>query len=171
MVRRRRFARRRSDPHRLLRRPRRAELDEARQGARGEGEEVDDAARDVFGGEAPGYSREQLVRRLAYRVQELAQGGVSQATRATLRAIAERDGAGGHVAPLARRNANAGGPAPGTRLVREWHGKRHEVVVVSGGFDYQGKIFKSLSGVAKAITGQHWNGPLFFGIRSRRKAT
>ncbi len=125
--------------------------------------------RDLYGTEPPGYSKVHLVRRLAYRVQELAHGGLPDATRAALRAVAERDGACGQVTRLTRRNANDGGPIPGTRFVREWHGQRHEVAVVEGGFEYQGKCYRSLSAIAKVITGQHWNGPLFFGLRDRKR--
>ncbi len=125
--------------------------------------------RDLFGTEPPGYSKAHLVRRLAYRLQELAHGGITDATRAALRAVAERDGQPGQGMRLTRRDANDGGPVAGTRFVREWHGQRHEVAVVEGGFEYQGKIFRSLSAIAKLITGAHWNGKLFFGLRSRRK--
>ena len=123
----------------------------------------------LYGNSAPGYSREHLIRRLAYRIQELAHGGVSDATRAQLRAIAAKDCPSGQVRPLARRDANQGDPVPGTRYVREWHGQRHEVTVIDGGFEYGGKTFRSLSAVAKAITGQHWNGPLFFGLKKRKE--
>lgn len=125
----------------------------------------------LYGTDAPGYSKAYLIRRLAYRVQELAHGGLSEATRATLRAVVGRDGANDQVKPLTRRNANVGAPVAGTVFVREWHGQRHEVTVVDGGFDHQGKVYRSLTAVAKAITGQHWNGPLFFGIRSRKKGS
>ena len=54
---------------------------------------------------------------------------------------------------------------PGTMLIREWNGERHEVMVLDGGFEYQGRKFRSLSAVAKHITGTKWNGPLFFGLR------
>ncbi len=127
--------------------------------------------RDLFGTEPPGYSRAHLIRRLCYRLQELRHGGLPDATRATLRAKAEADGASGQGARLVRRNANDGGPVVGTRFVREWHGERHEVTVVEGGFEYAGKIFRSLSAVAKTITGQHWNGRLFFGLRDRKRGS
>ncbi len=123
----------------------------------------------LYGSDPPAYSREHLIRRLCYRVQELAHGGVSDATRATLRAIAECDGAGGQGARLVRRNANDGGPIPGTRFVREWHGERHEVAVVDEGFEYAGRTYRSLTAIAKVITGQHWNGRLFFGLRDRKR--
>jgi hypothetical protein len=57
------------------------------------------------------------------------------------------------------------GPAPGMRLAREWAGKRHEVVVIESGVIYEGRKFNSLSQVARHITGIHWNGPRFFGLR------
>ena len=56
---------------------------------------------------------------------------------------------------------------PGTRLVREWQGVEHAVTVLESGFEYQGKPFKSLSAVANAITGTHWSGPLFFGLKTQ----
>lgn len=53
---------------------------------------------------------------------------------------------------------------PGTRLVRDWHGAGHTVTVLDDGFEYGGKRWKSLTAIAKAITGAHWNGPRFFGL-------
>ena len=127
--------------------------------------------RTLFGTEPPGYSKEHMCRRLAYRVQELAHGGLPDATRATLRAVAERDGACTPGARLVRRKANDGAPVPGTRLVREWHGERHEVTVVVNGFEYRGRLFRSLSAVAREITGSRWNGRLYFGLRDRKKGS
>jgi hypothetical protein len=60
-------------------------------------------------------------------------------------------------------------PVVGTRLVREWRGERHEVTVVPGGFEYLGRLYRSLTAIAKVITGQHWNGRLFFGLRRRNQ--
>ncbi|WP_342133551.1 DUF2924 domain-containing protein [Hydrogenophaga sp. OTU3427] len=54
---------------------------------------------------------------------------------------------------------------PGTRLLREWQGTTHEVRVLDSGFDYAGQTYKSLSAIARAITGTPWSGPLFFGIK------
>jgi hypothetical protein len=59
---------------------------------------------------------------------------------------------------------------PGTKLVREWHGHVHMVSVIEDGFEYQGERFRSLTRVARRITGIHWSGPLFFGISKRRRA-
>ena len=55
--------------------------------------------------------------------------------------------------------------AAGTRLAREWAGRRHEVIVTEGGVTYEHRTFGSLSEVARHITGQRWNGPRFFGLR------
>jgi hypothetical protein len=60
-------------------------------------------------------------------------------------------------------------PVEGTRLVREWNGERHEVTVVAGGFEYGGRRYRSLTAVATAITGAHWSGPAFFGLRSAKQ--
>lgn len=56
--------------------------------------------------------------------------------------------------------------SPGTRLLREWQGRTHHVTVVAEGFEYDGKAFRSLTAIARAITGMAWSGPLFFGLRS-----
>jgi hypothetical protein len=54
----------------------------------------------------------------------------------------------------------------GTRLVREWNGRRYEVTVVPGGFVFEGRRYRSLTAITKAITGTHWNGRAFFGLRN-----
>lgn len=56
--------------------------------------------------------------------------------------------------------------SPGTRLLREWQGSTHQVTVLDSGFEYAGKKFKSLSAVARSITGTAWSGPLFFGLKT-----
>ena len=61
-------------------------------------------------------------------------------------------------------------PIPGTRLVREWQGKRHEVIVLPEGFDYEGRPYRSLTAVARHITGGSWNGLVFFGLRRPARA-
>lgn len=119
--------------------------------------------RELFGTEAPGYSASHLKRRLAYRVQELAFGGVGEVTRAKLRAHIDNDESG--AVRLKQRKQRDGLPVIGTRLIRIWHDQRHEVTVVSDGCEYQGRRFKSLSAIAKVITGSHWNGRAFFGLR------
>ena len=116
--------------------------------------------RELYGTEPPAYRRDQLVKRLAYRVQELAYGGVSEATRAELRESlnGERlDADATTVTRLKRRNSAHGAPVVGTRLVREWRGRRYEVTVVEGGYEFNGQRYRSLSAVAKVITRAHWN--------------
>jgi len=123
----------------------------------------------LFGRDAPAsYRPEQLVRRLAWRVQEIHYGGLSQKAQDALRrVVAEDDLAGGR--PRAPRRP-AGALAPGTRLVRSWGGGDHVVTATAdGGFEYAGKRFRTLTAVAKAITGQHLSGPRFFGLVAARE--
>jgi hypothetical protein len=105
----------------------------------------------------PVAGRSYLESRLGYRIQELAYGGLKPETIKRLDALATRG-----VDPGRRRIER---PLAGTRLVREWGGVEHHVTVLVDGFEYQGRRFKSLSAVAKAITGTQWNGPAFFGLR------
>jgi len=119
----------------------------------------------LFGTEAPAYSRPFLVKRLAYRIQELAHGGLSQQTRERIQKIAENNGLDEMAALPQDQPKKKGMPVIGTRLVREWNGQRYEVTVVHNGFEYNGKTYRSLTAITKAITGTHWNGPAFFGLR------
>jgi Protein of unknown function (DUF2924) len=112
----------------------------------------------------PPYNRAYLEKRLAYRIQEIAHGGLSDETRARLDALA--DGEEHRAAAAARRRRRAEAPLAGTRLVREWQGVEHHVTCLGdGGFEWQGRKYKSLSAVARAITGTQWNGWLFFGLK------
>jgi hypothetical protein len=58
------------------------------------------------------------------------------------------------------------GPVVGTQLIREWRGIEHRVTVLADGFEWEGRRYKSLSAVTRAITGTRWNGPVFFGLRA-----
>jgi hypothetical protein len=125
-----------------------------------------DKWRALFGADTPAYSAEHLARRLAYRVQELAHGGLSEQARRTLEQVAAES-----VPTDTARRAGRGklkakaGLVPGTRLVRLWGGKRHEVTVgLDGTFEYAGRRYHSLTKVALAITGAHHSGPRFFGL-------
>jgi hypothetical protein len=93
-----------------------------------------------------------LARLLAWRIQAAAFGGLDAETRRTLR----RKGSSSRERQL----------AAGSRIVREWQGRRHEVTVGEGTYQYEGQTYRSLSAVAKAITGVKWNGPRFFGLRA-----
>ena len=112
-------------------------------------------------------SREVLQLGIAWKLQEKALGGMSPALKRRLREL-ER--------ALEDNGERALSPAtalkPGTRLMREWGGKTHDVLVLEGGFAWRGKTWRSLSAIARAITGAHWSGPRFFGLarRSPRRA-
>jgi hypothetical protein len=115
---------------------------------------------ELNGKPAPAFNRPYLISRLAYRIQELAHGGLKPATHAKLDALAD-----GLDPKQARKRAPAQLIA-GTRLCRGWQGVEHVVTVLhDGDFDWQGRRYASLSAVARAITGTRWNGPLFFGLR------
>jgi hypothetical protein len=120
--------------------------------------------RELFDAEPPPYNRRFLESRLAYRIQELAYGGLKPATVERLAALAE--GVGGKANRRARVAQER--PITGTRLLREWHGVEHSVTVRDDGFEYQGRPFKSLSAIARLITGTRWNGWIFFGLKNQR---
>jgi hypothetical protein len=115
--------------------------------------------RRLYRGQPPRLSRDLLIRTVAYRMQELAYGGLSKATQRKLDALTKELTLKGSIAitpDLALR--------PGARLAREWRGRTHTVVVREDGFEYRGKVFPSLTKIAHAITGAHWSGPRFFGL-------
>ena len=123
--------------------------------------------RDLFEREPPPYNRRFLESRLAYRIQELAYGGLKPETIERLEALAdELEGKGGK----RRRSALASRPISGTRLIREWKGVEHCVTVRDEDFEYQGRPYQSLSAIARAITGTRWNGLVFFGLKNQRSA-
>ena len=116
-----------------------------------------------FGHRPPAKGRRTLlIDCLAYSIQEQAFGGLSFATRAKLRKLANDVLEGRSPVILTKTQIK-----PGTRLVRAWGGETHEVQVLEGGFSYRGENYPHLSGIAKVITGARWSGPLFFGIRKR----
>jgi hypothetical protein len=118
--------------------------------------------------EAPAsLSRDLLVRALTYKLQKLAHGGLSQSARRALHALAPMTGAGSGAAAGAARAPLK----PGVRLVRDWHGEAHIVLVLADGFAYRGQRYRSLTQIAKAMTGVHWSGPRFFGVFERRRAS
>lgn len=99
-----------------------------------------------------------LARALAYDAQAKTLGGLSKAEIKRL----SRFGASGKV------EAATGGLLPGTWLSRTWHGEVHQVIVLETGFEYRGQRWSSLSEIARHITGAHWSGPRFFGLKSPR---
>jgi hypothetical protein len=124
--------------------------------------------RELFGAEPPPYNRSFLERRLAYRIQELAYGGLKRDTTERLRALAKQEQ---RVSKGPRRPTSATNrPIVGTRLVRQWKGVEHHVTVLADGFEYLGQPYRSLSVVAREITGTRWNGWVFFGLKNQRDA-
>ena len=121
--------------------------------------------RDLFDREPPPYNRRFLESRLAYPIQELAYGGLSEETLERLEALAdELEGKKSRRSSLLNNR-----PIAGTQLIREWNGVEHRVTVRNSDFEYQGRPYKSLSAVAKHITGTQWNGLVFFGLKNTRK--
>ena len=118
--------------------------------------------RELYNREPPSFNRDFLIKRLAYRIQELAYGGLSARAEAKLDRLIADEEARLNGKPVSRRGDR---PIAGTRLIREWQGVEHTVTVLVDGYEYQGRPYRSLSAVARAITGTRWNGPLFFGVR------
>jgi DUF2924 family protein len=119
--------------------------------------------RDLYDRETPPYNKPFLVKRLAYRIQELAYGGLSARAEAKLDRLIDEEEARLNGKPAKRRGDR---PIAGTRLIREWHGVEHTATVLDDGYEYQGRRYKSLSAIARAISGTRWNGPAFFGLRN-----
>ena len=106
-------------------------------------------------------NRRYLESRIAYKIQEAAYGGLSPETRQRLIQIGMK-----HSKIKQRQKPQEIYLAPGTVLIREWAEKDHQVrVTAEGWFEYEGKPFRSLSAVARHITGSQWSGPLFFGLK------
>jgi hypothetical protein len=124
--------------------------------------------RDLFESEPPPYNRRFLESRLAYRIQELAYGGLKPETIERLEALAEQIHEKNPPRPP-RRNQTR--PIAGTRLIREWGGVEHHVTVRDEDFEYEGRPYKSLSAIARSITGTRWNGWTFFGLKNHKDRT
>jgi hypothetical protein len=114
---------------------------------------------------SPHLSRELLIRAVAYRMQEVALGGLRPEPQRQLRQIAQELKQTAEGAKRFRPQLK-----PGTRLLREWQGRTYEVVVLDDGFCWQGAQYRSLSAIARKITGTAWSGPLFFGLNQNRSA-
>ena len=120
----------------------------------------------IFDAPAPNNSRTFLESRLAYRIQELTYGGPDKQTRRLLDLLADEvEGTLTRKAQI----ADPRNPVVGTKLIREWDGTAHTVTVLKDGFDWGGQRYKSLSAVARAITGTRWNGYRFFGLRESKR--
>ncbi len=100
-----------------------------------------------------------LRRSIAYRIQEKAYGGLDKATSRLLKKLVAEYAKNPGKLVLPRRIK------AGTTLVRKWKGQRYQVTVMEKGFAYEGKVYDSLSEIARRVTGVRWNGPRFFGLR------
>jgi hypothetical protein len=115
---------------------------------------------------SPHLSRELLLRAVAYRMQEVVFGGLRPQSQRQLLRIAREFNETGAARIRARPELK-----PGTRLVREWRGRTYDVLVLDGGFSWQDTQYRSLSALARTITGTAWSGPLFFGLKTNHPAT
>lgn len=136
---------------------------------------------EVYGEPTRSYHRDFVIRKIAWRLQANEEGDLSERARRRALEIA-RDAdlrlrppsrlrlVGDHDGPVVTKTlktaANGALPMPGALLTRDYKGRRIVVRVLERGFEFEGEVFKSLSAMAKAITGTHWNGPLFFGIQA-----
>jgi DUF2924 family protein len=119
--------------------------------------------------EPPRTSRDLLLRAIAYRLQEVEFGGLPRWARQSLAGSTSVTGpsAPGELAPKAAEPRLK----PGARLVREWHGRPHTVLVLDNGFEFEGRRYRSLTQIACEITGAHWSGPRFFGLGKRHEGS
>lgn len=107
-----------------------------------------------------GMSRDLLTRFIAHSIQEQALGGLSKSTLRRLETLARS-----FEQPDSKAQGSAPSLKPGTKLVREWGGATHTVMILDDGFEYLGKRYGSLTKVAAAISGLHRSGPAFFGLK------
>lgn len=120
--------------------------------------ELQDVWLQYFNTEPPRFNRVNLERKIAYRIQELAYGGLSSETKAKLNRMKS-----GSPTDLPARKRDL--PPSGTIITREYNGVEHRVMVTEDGFIYQNMKYTNLSRIARVITGTTWSGPLFFGLK------
>ena len=117
---------------------------------------------ELYGFDCGATNAKGLRNRIAYKLQEICFGGISEEDKELLEKLADNDPA----ANLNFKDVRFMPAAKGKRLRREWRGKTYEVLIRDdGNFEYNGVIFHSLTSVAGVITGTHWNGKKFFGVK------
>ncbi|HEV2293856.1 MAG TPA: DUF2924 domain-containing protein [Tepidisphaeraceae bacterium] len=138
---------------------------------------------EVFGEPSRSGNKDYLFKKIAWRVQSLAEGGLSERARrraeelardADIRTTIPRPPKVAVNAPVRTTTLKLPTPhdrlpIPGTLLTRTYRGKHVAVTVLADGFDYEGQVYRSLSAVAKVVTGSHWNGHLFFGLTTHKR--
>ncbi|MDQ8699231.1 DUF2924 domain-containing protein [Hyphomicrobium sp. LHD-15] len=107
-------------------------------------------------------SRDLLIRGIAFKLQERVLGGLSRSTLRKLEGLRSSEATAPAAASPSLR--------PGTKLIRDWGGETHSVLVLNSGFEWRGKTYRSLSTIARAITGAHWSGPRFFGLKRQSRS-
>jgi hypothetical protein len=123
-------------------------------------QELEEEWRSVFSKDSPpAFGNDLLARAIAYRLQEKAYGGLSAADHRQIQAAARQLGAGGSVTRLSPKLR------PGTQVARDWGGRTHHVSVIDDGFEYRQRCYRSLTAIAREITGAAWSGPRFFGLK------
>jgi hypothetical protein len=143
--------------------------------------------REVFGEETRSRNKDFLRKRIAWRMQALEEGDISERVRRRAAELAKdsdirvrppRDAFADDAAPAAERTHVAAFgrrhdvrlPMPGTVLTREYRGRVLRATVLADGFEFEGRVYRSLSAIATEVTGSRWNGFLFFGLTERRPA-
>jgi hypothetical protein len=128
---------------------------------------------EVFREESRSRHKDFLRKRIAWRLQANEEGGLSERARRRAQELAN-DADLRLLAPVARtvsghlpRSHDRRLPMPGTVLTREYKGRKIAVTVLDGGFEHAGTVYRSLTAVAKVVTGSHWNGMLFFGLTGK----
>jgi hypothetical protein len=139
---------------------------------------------EVHGEASKSFHKDFLVRRIIWRLQALAEGDLTERARKRaaelandadlrLRAPSTLRLAGGHEEQVAtgtlRLATDQRLPLPGALLTRDYKGQRIAVRILPKGFEYEGEVYRSLSAIAKKVTGSHWNGWLFFGVKPHAK--
>ncbi len=139
---------------------------------------------EVFGEPTRAGNKDFLFKRVAWRIQSLAEGGLSERARRRAQELARDadirltiprppkasvNGESRTVTLATPKTTHDRLPIPGTMLTRKYRGRQIEVKVLPNGFDYDGQVYRSLSAVAKVVTGSHWNGLLFFGLTENKR--
>ncbi len=120
-------------------------------------EELKQIWQDMFRTSPGKCSKDFMIRKIAWRMQEIQYGGLSQATKEKIKKLQKT--------PKNNTTRKDGMPPPGTMLCREFGGQEHRVMILADGFEYRGCKYKSLSKIATLISGTNWSGPRFFGLK------
>lgn len=121
------------------------------------------AWREIFRQPPPDMTPELMARAIAWRIQERLHGGLPGSVSRELAKAADRLRKTGEVA-----SAHDISLKPGTRLVRSWHGRTINVLVTEDGLEFDGRRYRSLTHISSEVTGTHWSGPRFFGLKGKR---